>query len=303
MLSSCGLAGPPSVDEDWLVISTIHSGTAAGVFARLLDMGVEPFLVASSVNGVLAQRLVRLNCPDCSAPYEPHDALVRHFGLADETDVHFAHGTGCPQCQEHELVRVRRNRRDRAMGAFGLPVRRYSCRNCTWHGVRLAGYPQQPAANEIDTVEISQLDEVDPGQTDDFIEGSLAIVGMETANYGDWATKKENVESAWFNEVAEAAVPVAVINEDETGEYDLTENETGSEMSAVEISEFVEVEDVEAADEEVVEEPVPEVDEDEITQAVEDFAETDNSDSRTDEEDEEDDFARLCFEVARAKKK
>ena len=83
-----------------LVISTIHSGTAAGVFTRLLDMGVEPFLVASSVNGVLAQRLVRLNCPDCSAPYEPHEALLEHFGLADETDVHFAHGTGCPQCQD-----------------------------------------------------------------------------------------------------------------------------------------------------------------------------------------------------------
>ena len=50
-----------------LVISTIHSGTAAGVFTRLLDMGVEPFLVASSVTGVLAQRLVRKCCPKCAA--------------------------------------------------------------------------------------------------------------------------------------------------------------------------------------------------------------------------------------------
>lgn len=49
-----------------LVISTIHSGTAAGVFTRLLDMGIEPFLVASSVTGVLAQRLVRLTCPQCA---------------------------------------------------------------------------------------------------------------------------------------------------------------------------------------------------------------------------------------------
>ena len=48
-----------------LVLTTVHSGTAAGVFTRLLDMGLEPFLVASSVKGVMAQRLVRVICPDC----------------------------------------------------------------------------------------------------------------------------------------------------------------------------------------------------------------------------------------------
>lgn len=81
-----------------LVISTIHSGTAAGVFTRLLDMGIEPFLVASSVTGVLAQRLVRLNCPDCTAPYEPDPLLLRYFGC-ESAGHRFYRGKGCPKCQ------------------------------------------------------------------------------------------------------------------------------------------------------------------------------------------------------------
>ncbi|MCP4645745.1 MAG: type II/IV secretion system protein [bacterium] len=81
-----------------LVISTIHSGTAAGVFTRLIDMGIEPFLLASSVTGVLAQRLVRANCPHCAAAYDPDPALRTRFGLADG-DAAFLHGTGCDACQ------------------------------------------------------------------------------------------------------------------------------------------------------------------------------------------------------------
>ncbi|MFO7973593.1 MAG: GspE/PulE family protein [Candidatus Hydrogenedentota bacterium] len=81
-----------------LVISTIHSGTAAGVFTRLLDMGVEPYLLASSVTGVLAQRLVRIICPKCKSekPVSPED-LVR-FGLPRDTVVHA--GTGCAACRQ-----------------------------------------------------------------------------------------------------------------------------------------------------------------------------------------------------------
>ncbi|MDQ1256992.1 MAG: Type secretion system protein [Candidatus Hydrogenedentes bacterium] len=81
-----------------LVISTIHSGTAAGVFARLLDMGVEPFLIASAVSAVLAQRLVRRICDACAVDDAPDPALLDAFGLtADETG--FRRGTGCAACQ------------------------------------------------------------------------------------------------------------------------------------------------------------------------------------------------------------
>ena len=80
-----------------LVISTIHSGAAAGVFTRLLDMGIEPYLIASSVTGVLAQRLVRRNCPHCAADYEPEPALRIRFGLEN---ARLRRGAGCDACQD-----------------------------------------------------------------------------------------------------------------------------------------------------------------------------------------------------------
>jgi len=80
------------------VISTIHSGTAAGVFTRLVDMGIEPFLVASSVTGVLAQRLVRLNCPECTGPYTPDPILFKHFAV-DASANKYYRGKGCKACQ------------------------------------------------------------------------------------------------------------------------------------------------------------------------------------------------------------
>jgi type II secretory ATPase GspE/PulE/Tfp pilus assembly ATPase PilB-like protein len=79
------------------VISTIHSGTAAGVFTRLLDMGIEPFLVASSVTGVLAQRLLRINCPDCAESYKPDPLLLKHFDL-EKSKAKFFRGKGCETC-------------------------------------------------------------------------------------------------------------------------------------------------------------------------------------------------------------
>jgi type II secretory ATPase GspE/PulE/Tfp pilus assembly ATPase PilB-like protein len=81
-----------------LVISTIHSGTAAGVFTRLLDMGVQPYLAASSVNGVLAQRLLRINCKHCAKPYKPEPALMKQYGI-DGKNAKFRRGTGCAQCR------------------------------------------------------------------------------------------------------------------------------------------------------------------------------------------------------------
>ena len=79
-----------------LVISTIHSGTASGVFTRLLDMGIESYLVASSVTAVLAQRLVRLTCNECKQPYKSAQNLLARFGVPDETELF--KGEGCQNC-------------------------------------------------------------------------------------------------------------------------------------------------------------------------------------------------------------
>jgi len=65
-----------------LVFSTLHTNDSAGAFTRLTEMGVEPFLVSSSLLMVLAQRLVRRLCPECKAPYEPSDAELFDVGLS-----------------------------------------------------------------------------------------------------------------------------------------------------------------------------------------------------------------------------
>jgi len=83
-----------------LVFTTLHTNDAPGAVARLIDMGVEPFLIASSLEGVLGQRLVRKICTGCKTPYEPSEAILRQIGLSvhDLGDKNFYYGTGCDQC-------------------------------------------------------------------------------------------------------------------------------------------------------------------------------------------------------------
>ncbi len=81
-----------------LVFSTLHTNDASGAMTRLLDMGVEPFLVASSVEGVMAQRLVRRICSDCRAAYQPEDSeFPPDFGSRQGLTFH--RGTGCRECR------------------------------------------------------------------------------------------------------------------------------------------------------------------------------------------------------------
>src|SRR5262249_32100550 len=68
-----------------LVFSTVHTNDAAGGITRLIDMGIEPFLVASSLVGLLAQRLVRRPCGDCARPVRPSDEVLRELGLDPRT--------------------------------------------------------------------------------------------------------------------------------------------------------------------------------------------------------------------------
>lgn len=81
-----------------LVISTIHSGSTAGVFARMVNMDMEPFLLCSSVIGVLGVRLVRQNCPYCSIPYSPPEKFLDALPQAVVDEAQFRQGAGCPEC-------------------------------------------------------------------------------------------------------------------------------------------------------------------------------------------------------------
>jgi type IV pilus assembly protein PilB len=83
-----------------LVLSTLHTNDAAGAITRLVDMGCEPFLVSASLEGVLAQRLVRSICKDCKAPYEPNEAILSQLGVSSHElgDKEFSTGAGCDIC-------------------------------------------------------------------------------------------------------------------------------------------------------------------------------------------------------------
>jgi type IV pilus assembly protein PilB len=85
-----------------LVLSTLHTNDAPGAVTRLVDMGTEPFLVAASLEGILAQRLLRTICKDCKTPYEPNEALLNQLGVSSHElgDKEFYTGRGCDTCDQ-----------------------------------------------------------------------------------------------------------------------------------------------------------------------------------------------------------
>ncbi len=85
-----------------VVLSTLHTNDAAGAITRMIDMGLEPFLISASVEGILAQRLVRRICPTCRTAYEPDQELIEVLGAdpLDIADKQFYYGRGCPECSQ-----------------------------------------------------------------------------------------------------------------------------------------------------------------------------------------------------------
>ena len=102
-----------------LVFSTVHTNSAPATITRLIDMGIEPFLVSSTLVGVLAQRLVRRICPDCRKSYQPHPEQLRELGITEKNfskiKRSFYRGEGCEKCRQtgyrgrigiHELLKI-----------------------------------------------------------------------------------------------------------------------------------------------------------------------------------------------------
>lgn len=85
-----------------LVLSTLHTNDSAGAFPRLIDIGAEPFLIATSILGVIAQRLVRVLCPHCKAPHTPTDFELQTLGLTREQakNANVAKAIGCNICNQ-----------------------------------------------------------------------------------------------------------------------------------------------------------------------------------------------------------
>ena len=84
-----------------LVFSTLHTNDAPSAITRLVDMGVKPFLVSSSIRAVLAQRLIRKICPECKEPYTPTETELRALNLTPSSlaEARFAKGRGCDRCR------------------------------------------------------------------------------------------------------------------------------------------------------------------------------------------------------------
>ena len=83
-----------------LVLATLHTNDAPGSIARLVDMGIEPYLLSSAINGVVAQRLVRSTCSNCAEPYIPSEMVLHDAGLESGPGQKFTHGVGCKQCRD-----------------------------------------------------------------------------------------------------------------------------------------------------------------------------------------------------------
>jgi len=85
-----------------LVLSTIHTNNAPATITRLIDMGLEPFLISSTVTCIVAQRLVRRLCQNCKKPYNPPIEILKSLGIseAEAKKITFFQAVGCPECSE-----------------------------------------------------------------------------------------------------------------------------------------------------------------------------------------------------------
>jgi type IV pilus assembly protein PilB len=79
-------------------LSTLHTNDAAGAMTRMMDMGVEPFLVSSVMLVSFAQRLVRMVCPNCKTAYKPPEEALKYWAIEDVENANFVKGQGCFSC-------------------------------------------------------------------------------------------------------------------------------------------------------------------------------------------------------------
>ncbi|MCB9869861.1 MAG: type II/IV secretion system protein [Planctomycetes bacterium] len=83
-----------------MVLSTLHTNSALGTVTRLVDMGIEPYLLAPTLRAIVAQRLVRRLCPQCAEPARPEPALLQRFGLDASAPGEFRRPVGCVACRQ-----------------------------------------------------------------------------------------------------------------------------------------------------------------------------------------------------------
>ena len=142
-----------------LVLSTLHTNDAPSAVTRMVDMGVEPFLIAASVIGVLAQRLARRICTNCKEPYKPPAEALRRVGfkVEDVDEVVFYRGRGCEQCR-HTGYRGR-------MGIFELMLLNEEIQDLIVKRAPLSEIKNAALANGMKTLKMDGFQKVLEGMT------------------------------------------------------------------------------------------------------------------------------------------
>ncbi len=131
-----------------LVLSTLHTNNAPGAFIRLVDMGVERYLLASAFNGVVAQRLARTICPYCRTSYYPSESALSDAGWLGDADRVFFKGEGCKQCHDsgfrgragiYEVLEVTEEVQNAVHRAEDEDEIKQVCRRHGWRSLREEG--------------------------------------------------------------------------------------------------------------------------------------------------------------------
>ncbi|HET6424890.1 MAG TPA: ATPase, T2SS/T4P/T4SS family [Planctomycetaceae bacterium] len=142
-----------------LVFSTLHTNDAPSSVTRLIDMGVEPFLVASSVMAIMAQRLVRVVCPKCKTDYTPEQSEIDQFGITPDqlATGKWARGKGCANCQ-HTGYRGR-------CAVFELMIMNSTLREMTFKSEPAQNLRRQARLFGMKTLVEDSLDKAHAGRT------------------------------------------------------------------------------------------------------------------------------------------
>jgi type IV pilus assembly protein PilB len=142
-----------------LVFSTLHTNDAPSAITRLTDMGVPPFLVATSIQAVLAQRLMRVNCTNCNAPFEADPKQLAALKITPEMleGRTLMHGSGCEKCKDSGY----KGRR----GAFELMVMNRELRNLAFDGASTVELRKAAVANGMTTLAMDGVRKVLQGVT------------------------------------------------------------------------------------------------------------------------------------------
>ncbi len=131
-----------------LVLSTLHTNDAPGAVTRMINMGIEPYLLASCLVGVVAQRLIRTICPKCKATYFPEESVLRDIGWQGPENRAFHRGLGCPLCHDSgykgrraicEVLEMTQQLREIVLNRPSAGVIREYLSRGNWNGLREEG--------------------------------------------------------------------------------------------------------------------------------------------------------------------